>query len=180
LEAGRWNWNFRHGPVGLAAKGNAGVVELVARNQYSIGYSELTYAIHNHLLYGNVANRSGRFIQANLASVTAAAAGAIDDLPADFRVSITDPPGPDAYPISSFTWMLLPSVITDSTKQAALIKFVRWGLARGQDYLEPLSYARLPSIVIDREEKALDTIKLSNRGEAFRLALWSSPGAAIR
>jgi phosphate transport system substrate-binding protein len=160
-------------PVGIAAKGNAGVVQTVAHTRYSIGYSELTYAVREHLLYGSVASRSGRYIEANLASVTAAAAGAIDDIPSDFRVSITDPPGRDAYPISSFTWILLPSVITDSAKQAALIKFVRWGLAIGQDYLEPLSYARLPSSVIDREEKALDTIKLSRRGEAFRLALWS-------
>jgi phosphate transport system substrate-binding protein len=153
-------------PIGIAAKGNAGVVQTVANTQYSIGYSELTYAVRQHLLYGSVANRSGRFIEANLASVTAAAASAVDGIPPDFRVSITDAPGADAYPISSFTWMLLPSVISDSTKQAALVKFVRWGLARGQDYLEPLSYARLPGSVIDREEKSLDTIRLSSGGEA--------------
>ena len=142
-------------PVGVAAKGNEGVVQAVEHTPYSIGYSELTYAVRNRLFYGSVANRSGQFIQANLASVTAAAAGVADKMPEDFRVSITDAPGEEAYPISSFTWMLIPSVITDSAKRTAIIEFLQWGLTKGQDYLEPLSYARLPSAVIAREEKAI-------------------------
>ncbi len=149
-------------PVGNAAKGNEGVVQIVTRTPYSIGYSELTYAVRNRLFYGSVANRGGHFIKANLESVTAAAAAAADNMPEDFRVSITDAPSQEAYPISSFTWMLIPSVITDSTKRTALIRFLQWGLTKGQDYLEPLSYARLPSAVIAREEKAIDRIKSSN------------------
>ena len=83
-------------------------------------------------------------------------------MPADFRVSITDAPGQDAYPISSFTWMLVPSVITDPAKRTAIIDFLRWGLTKGQDYLEPLSYARLPSPIVARELKALANIKSSS------------------
>ena len=146
-------------PVGVAAPGNQGVVQMVARTPYSIGYSELTYAVRNRLFYGSVANRTGQFIQANLASVTAAATRASENMPDDFRVSITDAPGQDAYPISSFTWMLLPSVIADTAKREALIKFLQWGLTKGQDYLEPLSYARLPNTVIAKEEKAISKIK---------------------
>lgn len=155
-------------PVGAAANGNEGVVQMVARMPYSIGYSELTYAVRNRLFYGSVANRSGQFIQANLASVTAAAAGVADNMPEDFRVSITDAPGQDAYPISSFTWMLIPSVIADSAKRTAIMEFLRWGLTKGQDYLEPLSYARLPGAIIAREEKAIDKIKLTSADTAGR------------
>jgi len=154
------NW-----PVGLAANGNEGVIQTVARTPYSIGYAELTYAIRNRLFYGSVANRSGHFIEANLASVTAAAAG-IAEMPADFRVSITDAPGEEAYPISSFTWILVPSVIADSVRHTAIVKFLQWGLTKGQDYLEPLSYARLPAAVIEAEEKALVRIRLSSKSEA--------------
>jgi phosphate transport system substrate-binding protein len=89
-------------------------------------------------------------------------------MPADFRVSITDAPGEAAYPISSFTWMLIPSVVADPAKRTAIINFLQWGLTKGQDYLEPLSYARLPNAVIAREEKALANNKLSNRTEASR------------
>jgi phosphate transport system substrate-binding protein len=153
-------------PVGIAAKGNEGVVQTVARTPYSIGYAELTYAVRNRLSYGTVANHSGHFIKANLASVTAAAAGVADKMPADFRFSITDAPGEDAYAISSFTWMLIPSVIPDSSKRTAIIKFLHWGLGTGQDYLGPLSYARLPDGVIAMEERALSKIKQS--GETAR------------
>jgi phosphate transport system substrate-binding protein len=153
-------------PVGLAAKGNEGVVQMVGRTPYSIGYSELTYAVRNRLFYGSVANRSGIFIKANLASVTEAAAGVAEKMPEDFRISITDAPGQDAYPISSFTWMLVPSVIGDSAKRTALIGFLQWGLTQGQDYLEPLSYARLPGAVIAQEKQAIGRIKSSSESEA--------------
>jgi phosphate transport system substrate-binding protein len=89
-------------------------------------------------------------------------------MPADFRVSITDATAEDAYPISSFTWMLLPSVITDSAKRAAIIRFLEWGLTKGQDYLEPLSYARLPSAVIDKERAAIAKIRPSATNVAQR------------
>jgi phosphate transport system substrate-binding protein len=149
-------------PVGIAAKGNDGVVQAVARTPYAIGYSELTYAVRNRLLYGNVANRSGEFIQANLTSVTAAAAGVANQMPDDFRISITTAPGETAYPISSFTWMLVPSVITDPAKRSAIIQFLQWGLTKGQDFLEPLSYARLPSAIVAKELQALAKIKLAS------------------
>lgn len=149
-------------PVGLAGKGNDGVVQLVARTPYSIGYTELTYAVRKHMLYGSVENSSGNFIEADFSSVTQAAAGAA--IPDDFRVSITNAPGAQAYPISSFTWMLVPSVIGDSAKREAIIAFIRWGLTDGQDFLESLYYARLPSPVIAKEEKAIDRIKASGDG----------------
>src|SRR5208282_1543764 len=142
-------------PVGLAGKGNEGVIQLVARSPYSIGYTELTYAVRHHLFYGSVANSSGHFIKADFTSVTAAATAVANSMPDDFRVSITNPPAEDAYPISSFTWMLVPSVISDSAKRAAIMSFLRWGLTKGQDCLEPLSYARLPNAVIAKEDKAI-------------------------
>jgi phosphate transport system substrate-binding protein len=146
-------------PVGLAGKGNEGVIQLIARSPYSIGYTELTYAVRHHLFYGSVANSSGHFIKADFTSVTVAAAAVANKMPDDFRVSITNPPAEDAYPISSFTWILLPSVISDSAKREALIKFLQWGLTKGQVYLEHLSYARLPNAVIAKEVKAFSKIK---------------------
>ena len=170
------DWHARVGtgisviwPVGVSAKGNQGVVETVANTPYAIGYSELSYVVRNRLTYGSVLNRSGHFIKADLASLTTAAADFADHIPADFRVSITDAPGQGAYPISSFTWMLVPSVITDSSKRTAIIHFLEWGLTKGQDYLEPLSYAPLPNAVITREQKALANIKLSSTTEANEL-----------
>ena len=148
------NW-----PVGIAGKGNDGVAQLVAKTSNSIGYVELTYAVRKQLSYGAVQNRSGNFIVADLASVTAAAAGAAQKMPDDFRVSITDPPGEKDYPISSFTWMLVPSDVPDSAKRAAILSFLQWGLAKGQDLLEPLNYARLPDSVIAQENKALSRIR---------------------
>jgi len=148
------NW-----PVGIAGKGNDGVAELVAKTPNSIGYVELTYAVRKQLNYGAVQNRAGNFIVADLASVTAAAAEAANKMPDDFRISITDAPGEQAYPISSFTWMLVPSDVPDSAKRAAIQGFLRWGLAQGQDLLEPLNYARLPDNVIAQENKALARIK---------------------
>src|SRR5271166_3857372 len=145
------NW-----PVGSGARGNEGVVREVAQTAYSIGYAELTYVVQKKLFYGNVQNQAGEFVKADFASVGAAAAGAAQNMPHDFRVSITNAPGKDAYPISTFTWMLVSSVISDSTKARAIMDFLRWGLTTGQDYLEPLSYARLPDAVIDEEEKAIN------------------------
>ena len=146
-------------PLGIAGKGNQGVAELVEHTPNSIGYTELTYAVANGLSYGSVMNRSGQLIKANTASVTAAAAEAADSMSDDFRVSITDAPGKDAYPISSFTWFLVPSVTPDPAKREAIVAFLRWGLSKGQDLLEPLSYARLPDAVVAKEDKAIAKIK---------------------
>ena len=148
------NW-----PVGLGGKGNEGVSGLVKQTPYSIGYVELIYALQNKLAYGRVRNSSGNVVKADLASVTAAAAGASKAMPEDFRVSITDAPGKDAYPISSFTWLLIPSQIADSAKKKVLKEFVEWMLTKGQDMVEPLSYARLPKEVIAMEKKALKKVE---------------------
>jgi len=148
------NW-----PVGLGGKGNEGVAGLVKQTPNSFGYVELIYAIQNHMPYGSVKNSSGTFIKADLASVTAAAAGAAKDMPADFRVSITNAPGKTAYPISSFTWLLIPSKIADTAKRDAIKGFLKWMLADGQNDTEALSYARLPKEVIAKEMKAINSIQ---------------------
>jgi phosphate transport system substrate-binding protein len=146
------NW-----PVGLGGKGNDGVAGLIQQTPNSIGYVELIYAIQNKLAYGKVRNSSGTFVKANLASVTAAAAGTA--MPADFRVSITNAPGKDAYPISSFTWLLIPSKIQDPAKKKAIVGFLQWMLADGQSMVEQLSYARLPKEVVTMEQKAIESIR---------------------
>ena len=148
------NW-----PVGLGGQGNEGVAGLVKQTPNSIGYVELIYAIQNKMLYGRVQNSSGAFIKADLASVTAAAASAAENMPADFRVSITNSPGKTAYPISSFTWLLIPSKIPDASKRDAIKGFVSWMLGQGQNYTEALSYARLPKEVVAKEKKALTEVQ---------------------
>ena len=146
-------------PVGLGGQGNEGVTGTVKNTPDSIGYVELIYAESNKIPYGNVQNSVGVFVKASLAGVTAAAAGAAKAMPDDFRVSITNAPGKDAYPISSFTWLLIPSKIEDSAKRAAIKGFVSWMLADGQNYAEALSYARLPKEVVAKEKKALGNIQ---------------------
>lgn len=148
------NW-----PVGLGAKGNEGVSGLLKQTPNSIGYVELIYAVQNHLSYGRVRNPGGNFIKADLASVTAAASEASKSMPDDFRVSITNAPGANAYPISSFTWLLIPSRITDPQKKKILTDFLSWMLATGQDLAEPLSYSRLPRDVIAQETQAITRIE---------------------
>ncbi len=143
------NW-----PTGLGAKGSDGVTGQVQQTKYSVGYVELNYALTNHLGYGNVKNSSGAFVKPTLASITAAAAAAAKDMPADFRVSIVNPAGKDAYPIATFTWLLIPSEIKDSAKLKALKEFMDWYVAGGQNEVEALSYARLPKNVVDMEKKA--------------------------
>jgi phosphate transport system substrate-binding protein len=148
------NW-----PVGLGGKGNEGVAGQIRQTPNSIGYIELIYAVQNKISYGKVKNASGAFVEASLASVTAAAAGAAKEMPDDFRVSITNAPGKDAYPISSFTWLLIPEKISDATKKKAITSFLTWMLADGQNMTEPLAYARLPKLVVDKEQKAIAKIK---------------------
>jgi phosphate transport system substrate-binding protein len=146
------NW-----PVGLGGKGNEGVAGQIEQTPNSIGYIELIYAVQNKISYGKVKNSSGAFVEANLASVTAAAAA--KEMPDDFRVSITNAPGKDAYPISSFTWLLIPEKITDATKKKAIKDFLAWMLADGQNMTEPLAYARLPKPVLAKEQKAIAKIQ---------------------
>lgn len=148
------NW-----PVGLGGKGNEAVSGLLKQTPNSIGYIELIYAIQNNIQYGKVQNASGKFIKASLESVTAAAAEASKDMPDDFRVSITNPPGATVYPISSFTWLLIPAKIPDATKRDAIKDFLKWMLTEGQNYNEGLSYAKLPKPVVTKELKAISLIQ---------------------
>ena len=146
-------------PVGLGGQGNEGVTGTVKNIPDSIGYVELIYAESNKIPYGNVRNAAGVFVKASLAGVTAAAAGAAKSMPDDFRVSITNAPGKEAYPISSFTWLLIPSRISDAAKRDAIKGFLSWMLSDGQNYAEALSYARLPQEVVAKEKKALSNIQ---------------------
>ena len=145
------NW-----PVGLGGKGNEGVAGQVKQSANAIGYVELIYAAQNKMSYGRVRNSSGNFVKADLASVTAAAAGA--EIPDDFRVSITNPPGKNAYPIASFTWLLIPEVIPDKQKADVLTAFLKWMLGPGQKMTEALEYAPLPKAVVTKEEKAISKV----------------------
>src|ERR1700730_5031946 len=148
------NW-----PVGLGGKGNEGVTGQVKNAPNSIGYVELIYAASNNIPYGSVKNSSGSFIKADLASVSAAAAAVAKTMPDDFRVSITNPPGKAAYPIATFTWLLIPEKFSDGAKRDAMKGFLKWMLADGQNYAEPLQYAKLPKEVVAKEEKALSKIQ---------------------
>src|SRR5580704_10725289 len=148
------NW-----PVGLGGKGNEGVAGLVKQTPNSFGYVELIYAIQNNMPYGKVKNASGNVVKADLASVTAAAAGAAKDMPADFRVSITNAPGKSAYPISSFTWLLIPEKFSDAAKRDAIKGFINWMLVDGQNEVEALSYAKLPKEVVAKEKQALAKVQ---------------------
>ena len=147
------NW-----PVGIGGKGNEGVTGLVKQTPNSIGYVELVYALQNNLQYGDLRNRAGRYVAPTLESVTAAASAAAAKMPEDFRVSITDPASPDAYPISSFTWLLIPTRIPDKDKGAAIKSFLSWMLTDGQAMAAPLNYAPLPPTVVEMEKRALDRI----------------------
>jgi phosphate transport system substrate-binding protein len=148
------NW-----PVGLGGKGNEGVMGIVKQTPNSIGYVELIYAIQNNTPYGAVRNAAGVFLKADLSGVSAAAAGATKDMPDDFRVSITNAPGKAAYPISSFTWLLIPKKISDAGKRDALKGFLKWMVTDGQNFAEPLAYAKLPKEVVAKELKAINTIE---------------------
>jgi phosphate transport system substrate-binding protein len=147
-------------PVGLGGKGNEGVAGLIQQTPDSIGYIELIYAIQNKIAYGRVKNAAGAFVKADLAGVSAAAAAATKSMPDDFRVSITNPAGNKAaYPISSFTWLLIPSKFADTTKRDAVKNFLKWMLTDGQQYCEGLSYAKLPKEVVGKEMKAIAQIQ---------------------
>jgi len=142
-------------PVGLGGKGNEGVAGMIRQMKGGIGYIELIYAVQNGIQYGVVRNASGNYIKASLASVTAAAAS-VPKMPADFRVSITNAPGKDAYPISSFTWLLIPAQSKDASKGKILNGFLNWMLDDGEKMTADLTYAPLPDSVIS---KVRETVK---------------------
>jgi phosphate transport system substrate-binding protein len=143
-------------PVGLSGQGSDGVSGQVKQVPNAIGYVELTYALQNKMSYGKVKNKSGAFIKADLGSVTAAASGVT--MPDDFRVSITDSAGKTAYPISSFTWLLIPEQIKDANKKQVLTDFLKWMVGPGQKMTEVLSFASLPAAVVTKETKAIAKI----------------------
>jgi phosphate transport system substrate-binding protein len=148
------NW-----PVGLGGKGNEGVAGLVQQTPNAIGYVELIYALQNHMGYGLVRNSAGKFVKASLATVTDAAAGAAGKMQKDIRISITNAPGANTYPICSFTYLLIPQTISDTAKRDAIKNFLRWMLATGQGSVESLNYAPLPKAVVAIETKQLAEIK---------------------
>ena len=145
-------------PKGLGGAQSAGVTGLVKQNPNSLGYVELLYALQNKIGYGHVKNSAGTFVKADVATVTEAAAGAAKNMPDDFRVSITDPPGKNAYPISTFTWLLIPSKISDPAKAKQVKAMLRWVLTEGQKDCAGLSYAPLPKSVVTKEQKQIDAI----------------------
>jgi phosphate transport system substrate-binding protein len=140
-------------PVGMGGKGSEGVAGSIRQLQGSIGYVELIYAVQNNIAYGSVKNSAGNFVKASLESVTAAAASAAQ-MPADFRVSITDAPGKEAYPISSFTWLLIPEQSKDAAKGKILADFLNWMVTDGQKMTTALSYSPLPDNVAQKVKEA--------------------------
>ena len=145
-------------PIGLGGKGNEGVAGSIRQLQGAIGYVELIYAVQNNIPYGSVRNAAGVFLKASLEGVTAAAASA-PKMPADFRVSITNAPGKDAYPISSFTWLLIPAQSKDAAKGKILADFLSWMVTDGQKMTTALSYAALPDAVVQKEKEAIKQVK---------------------
>jgi phosphate transport system substrate-binding protein len=143
----------------LGGTGNAGVAGLLKQTQNSIGYVELIYAEQNKMPYASIKNAAGNFVKPSLATVTEAAAAAAKEMPDDFRVSITNAAGNDAYPISTFTWMLIPSQIPDVAKAKAIKGFLEWMLADGQKYAEGLTYAPLPKEVVAKEVNQIAKVK---------------------
>ncbi len=145
-------------PVGIGAKGNEGVAGMVRQMEGAIGYVELIYAEQNKITYGSVKNVSGEFVKASLESTTAAAAS-VKNMPADFRVSITNAPGKDAYPIASFTWLLIPTPAKDAQKGKILADFLNWMVADGQQLAAQLTYAPLPKEVAEKVKASIGQVR---------------------
>ena len=154
------NW-----PVGLGGKGNEGVARQVKQTEGSIGYVELIYALANHMSFGSVQNAAGSFVKASLESTTAAAAS-VQNMPDDFRVSITNAPGKDAYPICSFTWFLVPVEWSDAGKQKIFVDFLSWMVDKGQSMVQGLDYAPLPKSVAQKVRARIKEIKTKDNKQA--------------
>ena len=148
------NW-----PVGLGGKGNEGVAGLVKQSDGSIGYVELAYAVKNGLPYAVLQNKVGKFVDASFESVSAAAAGALENMPEDLRVSITNANGNESYPISGFTWLLIYKNMKDKSKAQEIVKFLKWAMNEGQSYAKDLYYAPLPKEVIALCQKKIESIQ---------------------
>ena len=147
-------------PVGIGAKGNEGVAGQVKQTEGAVGYTELAYAKQNHLATAAVANQAGEYVEPSIESATAAAAGIAAKLPpnTDFRISIVNAPGKGAYPITSFTWLLIPKSIPSAKKHKQLTDFLRWYLTKGEASAASLDYAPLPQQLIATLTARVDSI----------------------
>jgi phosphate transport system substrate-binding protein len=148
------NW-----PIGLGGKGNDGVTGLVKSTPGTVGYVELVYALEQNLAVADLKNKDGNWVKASIESVSAAAASA--EIPADYRVSITNAPGKDAYPISGFTWLLVHKDAKDHAKGTALVNFLKWALSDGEKMAAPLHYAPLPASVQQRVAKTIGELTVN-------------------
>jgi len=148
------NW-----PAGVGAKGNEGVAGLVKQTPGAIGYVELIYALQNKIAYGAVQNLAGEWVRASTETVSNAASSAVKNMPKDFRVSITNAPGHNVYPISSFTWLLVQESPKDVARSRTMADFIRWALTDGQQFAPQLGYAPLPKEVVALEMEALKRVK---------------------
>lgn len=147
------NW-----PVGLGGKGNEGVAGLVKQITGTVGYVELAYAVKNNLPYADIKNKSGNFITPSIESTTAAINGKVNSMPADFRVSLVNPDGADAYPIAGVTWILVYKNQTDKIKGKKIVEFLRWAITEGQKYSADLLYAPLPKSMVNKIEAKINQI----------------------
>ncbi len=159
------NWKSRVGkgtsvnwPVGLGGKGNEGVAGLVKQTPGAVGYVELAYAEKNNLSYASIKNKSGNFITPSIKSTTEAVNGKVNSMPDDFRVSLVNPEGRDAYPIAGFTWILVYKNQADKVKGEKIVKFLHWAITDGQKYSADLLYAPLPSSMINKIEEKINQI----------------------
>lgn len=148
------NW-----PAGLGGKGNEGVSGLVKQTPGAIGYVELVYAEMNNMAYASIQNKAGQFVMPTMPAVTAAASGSLSTIPEDFRVSITNAEGKQAYPISGFTYLLVWKAMPDQVKGEELVKFLKWAVKAGQAFAEPLHYAPLPKALVGKVEAKIATIE---------------------
>jgi phosphate transport system substrate-binding protein len=147
-------------PTGVGGKGSDGVTGQVRQTPGAIGYVELTYALTNKLSFGAMQNAAGKFVRASTESVTAAAAAAAAKMPADFRVSITNAPGEAAYPLASFTWLLLYENASDKAQAKTMVEFMKWALTDGQKFAPEMGYAPLPKAIVDLEMALLQKVKI--------------------
>ncbi len=143
-------------PVGTAAQGNDGMAKAVRATPNSIGYAEYIYAIEQHLSYGLVRNVAGKFVSPDLESIAAAADGSANRIAEDFQTSITNAAGPDAWPIASFSWFIVPAKIDDPDKKKSIQELLRWVLGPGQKQAAALGYVSIPQALLARELRALD------------------------
>ena len=145
-------------PVGLGGKGNEGVAGQVKTTQFTIGYVELAYAFENKLPFATLKNKAGSWVEPSIKTTSAAAAAAIKNMPADYRISLVNQPAKDAYPIVGFTWLLVYQDQKDKEKGKKLVEFLNWSLHKGQKMASPMLYAPLPESVVKMVEKTIKTI----------------------